>query len=117
MLVEWNRTDREVPWEGPFHRLVELQAERTPDAPAIVSADGEMTYGELDRRASRLAGHLRRLGAGLDSRVALCLDRSPELVVAALAVLKQGERSSPSTRPSPGSACASCSRRWRRGSS
>jgi amino acid adenylation domain-containing protein/FkbM family methyltransferase len=90
VLVGWNRTRREVPWEGPFHRLVELQAQRAPEATALVAGGREITYRELDQRASRLARYLRRWSVGLDSRVALCLDRSPEQIVALLAVLKRG---------------------------
>ena len=90
VLVEWNHTAREVPWEGPFHRLVEREAERSPEAAAVVDGSSELSFCELDRRASRLAGYLRRLGVERGSRVALCFDRSAELVVAALAALKGG---------------------------
>ncbi len=73
------------------HDLVQAQAARTPDAPAVIGLDGdEVTYRDLVQRANRLAGHLRRLGVGPEERVALSLERSPEALVAVLAVLKAG---------------------------
>ncbi len=74
----------------PLHRLFELQAARTPTATALVRGSERLTYGELERRANRLAHRLRALGVGPESRVGLCLERSLELPVAALAVLKAG---------------------------
>jgi amino acid adenylation domain-containing protein len=70
-------------------RLVALQAAATPDAVAVCAGE-VMTYRDLDRQANRLAHHLRSLGAGPETLVALCLERSPALVVSALAVLKTG---------------------------
>ena len=89
VVEEWNRTELEVSTE-PVHRRVEAWARRTPDATAVVAADGRLTYAELDARASRLAHRLRRLGVGPDARVAVLLERSALLVVAQLAVLKAG---------------------------
>ncbi|HEY2289347.1 MAG TPA: amino acid adenylation domain-containing protein [Thermoanaerobaculia bacterium] len=74
----------------PLHRLFELQAARTPAATALVHGAGRLTYGELERRANRLAHRLRALGVGPESRVGLCLERSLELPVALLAILKAG---------------------------
>ncbi|HET6711443.1 non-ribosomal peptide synthetase, partial [Amycolatopsis sp.] len=65
-------------------------AERTPDAPALVAGERVLTYRELDRLADRLACHLRERGVGAGTSVAVHLDRSAELVVAELAVLKTG---------------------------
>ena len=90
VLIDDNRTAREVAWDGPFHRLVELQAERTPEAAAVVADGLETSFRDLDRQAGRLAAWLERLGVRRGARVALCLDRSVELVAAALAVLKAG---------------------------
>ncbi|HEV2761978.1 MAG TPA: AMP-binding protein, partial [Pyrinomonadaceae bacterium] len=72
------------------HHLFERQAAHTPDATALVSEDVRLTYSELNERANRLARHLRSLGVGPESRVALCLGRSAEMVVALLSVLKAG---------------------------
>ncbi|HEV7516356.1 MAG TPA: amino acid adenylation domain-containing protein, partial [Thermoanaerobaculia bacterium] len=73
-----------------FHRRFEARAARTPAAPAVLHAGGELSYGELDRQADRLARHLRRLGVGPEVRVPLCLARSPEMIVAILAIFKAG---------------------------
>ncbi len=72
------------------HALFEAQANATPRAIAVVDGDRRLDYGELNRRANRLARHLRSLGAGPDARVAIYLDRHLELVVAVLATLKAG---------------------------
>ncbi|MBV9775157.1 MAG: AMP-binding protein, partial [Gemmatimonadetes bacterium] len=90
VLVGWNRTGRDFTDEGGAHRLVEAQARRTPEAVALVAGELRLSYGELDREANRLAHHLRGLGVGVESRVGICLERSPELVVAELAILKAG---------------------------
>ncbi|HJX20719.1 MAG TPA: condensation domain-containing protein, partial [Steroidobacteraceae bacterium] len=89
-LVEWNATDAQYPREQCIHELFEAQVERTPDAIAVVHEDRELSYGELNARANRLAHHLRGLGVGPDDRVAICLERSAEMVVGLLAVLKAG---------------------------
>jgi amino acid adenylation domain-containing protein len=89
VLAEWNRTEAEIP-EEPVHVLVRRWAERTPDALALSWADGELTYGELARRSEEMAARLRREGVGPETVVALRLERSPELVVSALAVLEAG---------------------------
>jgi amino acid adenylation domain-containing protein len=89
VMVDWNRTDAEVP-EEPVHVLVRQWAERTPDALAVSWPGGEMTYGELGRRSAELAERLREMGVGPEMLVALRLERSPELVVSALAVLEVG---------------------------
>ena len=72
------------------HELFEAQAARTPAAVALVFEEQTLTYAELNGRANQLARHLRRLGVGADTPVALCVERSPEMVVAILGVLKAG---------------------------
>jgi amino acid adenylation domain-containing protein len=89
-LAAWNRTDLPLPDERRVHRLIEVRARRTPDAAAVVFAGEALTYAELDARANRLARHLAALGAGPETRVGICLERSAEMVVALLAVLKAG---------------------------
>ncbi|HEX2080623.1 MAG TPA: amino acid adenylation domain-containing protein [Longimicrobium sp.] len=89
VVVEWNRTD--APAAGRLvHERVADHARTRPEAVALRAASGETTYGELHRRASALARRLRALGAGPESRVAVCTGRSPEMVVAQLAVLYAG---------------------------
>jgi amino acid adenylation domain-containing protein len=90
MLVEWNATRSEYPHEHLMHELFEAQAARSPEAVAVAHRDDQLSYGELNARANRLARHLRRLGARPDARVALCVERSLEMVVGLLAVLKSG---------------------------
>ncbi|MFI6510690.1 amino acid adenylation domain-containing protein [Streptosporangium sp. NPDC050855] len=70
--------------------LIEAQTARTPDAPAVVTGDVTLTYAELDERAGALAHWLRRIGVRRGSPVAVCAERSAELVVALLGVLKAG---------------------------
>nr|QEO74122.1 AMP-dependent synthetase and ligase [uncultured bacterium] len=88
-LVVWNRTAADIPAE-PVHRLFRRWAERAPGALAISWDGGSFTYGELAGRVDLLAERLRELGVGPETVVALCLERSPELVTAALAVLEAG---------------------------
>ncbi|MEE8584520.1 MAG: amino acid adenylation domain-containing protein, partial [Acidobacteriota bacterium] len=72
------------------HHLFEAQSERTPDSIALLSAGQALSYQELNWRANRIAGQLRRLGVGPDERAALCLQRSPDMAAAVLGVLKAG---------------------------
>jgi non-ribosomal peptide synthetase component F len=90
VLEEWNRTEAEVPADRCIHELFEAQAARTPDAVAVRPRGGALTYAELNERANRLAHHLVRLGVGPETRVGVCLERGPEMVVSLLAVLKAG---------------------------
>jgi amino acid adenylation domain-containing protein len=73
-----------------LHRLFEIQARRSPDAPAVEAGGERWTYGELDRRANRLAHHLRSLGVGPEVPVALCMAKTPRRLAAVLAILKAG---------------------------
>jgi non-ribosomal peptide synthetase component F len=72
------------------HELFERQAARNPEAVAVVFGDRQVSYRELNERANRVAHHLRKHGIGPDVLVGVCLNRSPELVVALLAVWKAG---------------------------
>src|SRR5688572_17879491 len=73
-----------------LHQLIEAQARRSPDVPALVFEGKRLTYRELDRRAERLAQHLARLGVGPEALVGLFVERSLEMVVGLLAILKAG---------------------------
>ncbi|HSE17009.1 MAG TPA: amino acid adenylation domain-containing protein [Pyrinomonadaceae bacterium] len=72
------------------HQLFEMQVELTPDNVAVISGDQTLSYREVNARANQLAHYLRVLGVGPDVRVAICIERSPELVVGLLAILKAG---------------------------
>jgi amino acid adenylation domain-containing protein len=73
-----------------LHELVAAQAARTPSAVAVLGESDQLSYQQLDEQANRLAHHLQSLGVGPEARVAVCLERSPDLVVALLGVLKAG---------------------------
>ncbi|HEX3757326.1 MAG TPA: amino acid adenylation domain-containing protein [Kofleriaceae bacterium] len=90
VIAAWNATRAPYPDDACFHELFERQAARTPDATAVVSDAGALSYRELDERANRLARHLRKRGVVAGSRVAICIDRSADMVVALLATLKAG---------------------------
>jgi amino acid adenylation domain-containing protein len=89
LLLDWNDTARDIPGVT-VPELFEQQVARTPGAPAVLSAVAELTYGELNARANRLARYLITLGAGPERLVAIAIPRSPEMIVALLAVLKSG---------------------------
>lgn len=79
----------EIP-EGGVHEWIERQARETPDAAAVVFGQQSLTYREVSERSSRLASRLRAMGVGSETAVAICLERSPNLVIAPLAVWKAG---------------------------
>ncbi|MEU0759772.1 non-ribosomal peptide synthetase [Streptomyces microflavus] len=89
-LVDWNDTAAELPHDRCLHEAFEERAAAAPEALALIRGAEEWTYGEVNAAANRLARHLRGLGAGVGGRVGICLDRSPELLVAVLGVLKSG---------------------------
>ncbi|MET3498385.1 amino acid adenylation domain-containing protein, partial [Variovorax boronicumulans] len=89
-LRRFNATDTAYPQDQCIHALFEAQAQRAPDAVALVFEDESLSYAELDARANRLAHHLQSLGVGPDARVALLLERGVSMVVALLATLKAG---------------------------
>ncbi|WP_425476767.1 AMP-binding protein, partial [Xanthomonas albilineans] len=90
VLTEWNATAADYPRDACVHELFEAQVVRDPSAIAVVQGEVSLTYAELNARANRLAHYLRGLGVRPDDRVAICVQRSVEMVVALLAVLKAG---------------------------
>ncbi|WP_161795328.1 non-ribosomal peptide synthetase, partial [Xanthomonas sp. GPE 39] len=90
VLMQWNATTNDYPREACVHELFEAQVARTPSAIAVVQGEVSLTYRELNARANGLAHSLRELGVCPDDRVAICMQRSVEMVVAVLAVLKAG---------------------------
>lgn len=89
-LVEWNATQRPYPRKIPIHRLFEDQAQRSPDAVALIDGDRRLSYSELDHSADCLARRLRALGVKRGELVGVCMDRCLEFVVGALAIVKAG---------------------------
>ncbi|MEQ1965382.1 amino acid adenylation domain-containing protein, partial [Xenorhabdus khoisanae] len=90
LLHTWNQTDVPYPQDKTLQQLFEAQAAQNPDATAVIFEDQRMSYGELNRRANRLAHHLIALGVRPDDLVAICLERSSDMVVGLLAILKAG---------------------------
>src|SRR5437660_6606809 len=88
-LLEWGTRRGSYP-EMPIHRIFEAHVARRPDAVALVADDRRLTYAELDRYANHLAQRLRTLGARPGVRVGVLMERSLEMVVALLGVLKSG---------------------------
>ncbi|GCF09825.1 hypothetical protein KDI_33890 [Dictyobacter arantiisoli] len=86
---QWNETQQDYP-QHSVHHLFEQQARQTPDMVALVFEEQMLTYGELNQRANQLAHYLQQQGAGPEVLVAICLERSLEMVVGILAVLKTG---------------------------
>ena len=113
-LADWNRTEIPYPKERCLHRLFEEQVERAPDAIAVTFEAERLTYRQLDERANQLAHRLQKLGVGPDALVAICLERSLEMVVALLGVLKAGGAYVPlvpPTRPSGWRTCCAIRKR------
>lgn len=90
LLVEWNDTVVEYPWDKCIPELFEKQVERTPDAIAVTDNNEKTTYQELNERANQLAHYLKELGVGPQVVVGLCIKRSVELVIGIMGILKAG---------------------------
>jgi natural product biosynthesis luciferase-like monooxygenase protein len=90
LVSDSNRTDTIYDRDACVHQLIEQQVARTPDAVALVYADEELTYAELNARANRLAHLLIAKGVGPDVPVGVCIERSHDMVIAVLAVHKAG---------------------------
>jgi amino acid adenylation domain-containing protein len=90
ILEDWGRSADRTPREACLYDLFARQAERAPEAVAVLTEHEEITYREMSRRAAALARHLRALGVGPDVPVALCLERSPEMVTGMLGIVQAG---------------------------
>jgi len=90
ILSDWNQTAADYPRHSSIHRVFEQQAKSTPEAVAVVSDQHSFTYAELNEKANQLARFLQKSGVTPASRVALCLNRSAEVIVSLLAILKAG---------------------------
>ncbi|TRX03275.1 amino acid adenylation domain-containing protein, partial [Candidatus Methylobacter oryzae] len=89
-LSAWNETGSDYPRNSTVHSIFEAVARQQPQAPALVYRERRLSYAELNAQANRLAHRLRAQGAGPEHRVALCIRRSPEMVLGILAILKAG---------------------------
>ncbi|QMS92210.1 amino acid adenylation domain-containing protein [Nostoc edaphicum CCNP1411] len=89
LLVQWNDTVVEIP-DLCVHELFAQQAARTPDKIAVIFENKSLTYRELNTKANQLAHSLQKLGVQTETRVGICCDRSLEMAIALLAVLKAG---------------------------
>ena len=90
LTVQWNNTAVEYPSDRCLFEFIEAQVERTPDAPAVIFEAQTISYRELNARANRLAHHLRKRGVGPETLVAVCAERSLEMMVALLGIIKAG---------------------------
>ncbi|NOX88829.1 MAG: amino acid adenylation domain-containing protein, partial [Calditrichaeota bacterium] len=98
VLHEWNQTRQPFDEQVLIHQLFEAQVQKTPDAPAILAPDIDpsagiktrLTYRELNEMSNRIAGYLLQQGVQPEDKVAICIERSPELIAGLLSVLKAG---------------------------
>lgn len=90
LLADWNATQTSYPLDKCLHHWIEEQVERTPDAIAIEFADEHLSYRELDNRANQLANFLLAKGVEPDTLVGICVERSLEMVIGLLGILKSG---------------------------
>jgi len=90
VLAEFNATRTDYPREQCIHQLFEAQAARDPDAAAVEYNGQQLTYGQLNRRANQVARELISRGVRPDDRVAICVERSLDMVVGVLGILKAG---------------------------
>jgi amino acid adenylation domain-containing protein len=90
LLLAWNDTKRDYPSEKCTHQIFEERVELSPEAVAVVFEEQQLTYRELNNRANQLAHYLRHLGVGPEVLVGICVERSIEMVVGLLGILKAG---------------------------
>ncbi|MCA2554408.1 MAG: amino acid adenylation domain-containing protein, partial [Microcystis sp. M04BS1] len=90
LLEGWNETKADYSYNKCIHQLIEEQAARTPDAVAVVFENQQLTYAELNSQANQLADYLRSLGVETEVIVGLCVERSLDMIVALIGILKAG---------------------------
>jgi amino acid adenylation domain-containing protein len=90
LLVEWNNTKIDYPKHQCIHQLFEEQAKKTPNQIAVVFEERSLTYQELNHRANQLAHYLRKLGVETNSLVGIYIERSLDMIVGLLGILKAG---------------------------
>jgi amino acid adenylation domain-containing protein len=90
IVIDWNDTSADYPREKCVHQIIEEQVERTPDSLAVLFGEQQLTYRKLNERANQIAHYLRKLGAGPEVPVGMYLERSAELAITILGILKSG---------------------------
>lgn len=90
ILLDWNATQSDYPDRTCFHELFAQQAQRTPDAVAVVHGENTLTYRELDEKSSYLAVYLQKKGVIPDCLIGICTERSLDMIVGLLGILKAG---------------------------
>lgn len=90
MLGEWNQLKVDYPLDGSITAQFEAQAAINPGSIALACGSEQITYGQLNAQVNQLAHYLQKLGVGPDVPVGVCLDRSPLIIIALLAILKAG---------------------------
>jgi amino acid adenylation domain-containing protein/non-ribosomal peptide synthase protein (TIGR01720 family) len=90
LLAEWSDPKVDYRADKLVHQLFEAQAQQTPEALALIFGAERLTFAELNQRSNQLARYLQSLGVGAEVSVGVCLERSAEMVIALLAVLKAG---------------------------
>src|SRR5262249_6562154 len=90
VLRQWNETETDYPRDRCVHELFENQVGRRPEAVAVIFESRSLTYGELSAKAGELASHLQEYGVGRNVLIGLCVERSPEMLVGILGILKAG---------------------------
>jgi len=90
LLVDWNDTRAEFPSDKCIHELFERQVEKTPHAIAVECGNLTLTYAELNARSNQLARYCRKQGVGPQDLVAICIERSLEMVIGLIGILKAG---------------------------
>ena len=90
LMQEWNNTPADYPHNQAAHKLFEAQAEKTPDASALILGSEQLSYRDLNLKANQLAHTLQQQGVSLETLVGVCVSRSMDRVIAILAILKVG---------------------------
>jgi len=90
LLIEWNNTASDYPYDQCVHQLFEAQVAHTPNATAVVFENQSLTYQQLNQKANQLAHYLRKLGVGAEVLVGIHVERSLEMIIGLLGILKAG---------------------------
>jgi amino acid adenylation domain-containing protein len=90
VVVEWNQAKSDYPRDMCLHEVFEQQAERTPEAVAVIFQDWQISYAELNQQANQLAHYLQSKAVGPEVRVGVCVERGIEMIVTVMGVLKAG---------------------------